>query len=444
MEVHSINIAGGQLGCYNPVDGVIYDSKTSINIETLNINQFHPETELYLELSESCNMNCACAVGVDQMKASGHVPEQMSRQTLEIILRGLFDAQEKLRSQNPEKDSIKIKYAGGEPLFPKNLELIGQAQSILDELGKEHPNIKFRQIILTNGLLLNDKVVELIKKNDIHVSVSLWGLGDDNDKERGMRKGFNSSDRVLNGIKRMVEAGVTFNVNHVVSPSNAHKLALFVEKMWNINSPNFVGKDWNFVDGKKPLAVAIQFLRPQTSEHLQTLLQGGTGAMIDGVNKMFEVAIKLLKDGIYVPGLRKVDYLQPFDGVTGFTCGSGINYVAAGPRGVANCHEGLYGMDPNLSQLENGMNPLELANNTYKDIASIASVSRDYSAIDTSMHLPLALHGGGGCPRVENLSSESGFGITSNTFTKIVYAGIFDKYLEFEATRRIIFNSNKI
>lgn len=444
MEVPSIKIRDGQLGYYNPVDGMIRDSDVSINVETLNINQFHPETELYLELSESCNMNCACAVGVDQMKMSGHIPEQMSPQTLEIILRGLFDAQEKLRLQNPEKDSIKIKYAGGEPLFPKNLELIGQAQSILNELGKEYPEIKFRQIILTNGLLLNDKVVELIKKNDIHVSVSLWGLGDDNDKERGMRKGFNSSERVLNGIKRMVEAGVTFNVNHVVSPSNAHKLASFVEKMWNINSPDFVGKDWNFIDGRKPLAVAIQFLRPQTAEHLQTLLKGGTGAMINGVNKMFDTAIRLMKDGIYIPGLRKVDYLQPFNGVTGFTCGSGINYVAAGPRGVANCHEGLYGMDPNLKELEGGVNPLDLANSMYKSIAGIASVHRDYSEIDSSMHLPLALHGGGGCPRVENLSSDSGFGITSNTFTKKVYAGMFDKYLEFEATRRIIFNENNI
>ncbi len=444
MEVYSIKIGDGQLGYYNPVDGMIRDSDISVNIETLNINQFHPETELYLELSESCNMNCACAVGVDQMKMSGHIPEQMSPQTLEIILRGLFNAQEKLRLQNPEKDSIKIKYAGGEPLFPKNLALIGQAQSILNELRKEYPEIKFRQIILTNGLLLSDKVVDLIKKNDIHVSVSLWGLGDDNDKERGMRKGFNSSDRVLNGIKRMVEAGVTFNINHVVSPSNAHKLASFVEKMWNVNSPDFVGKDWNFVDGKKPLAVAIQFLRPQTAEHLQTLLQGGTDAMINGVNKMFETAIRLMKDGIYIPGLRKVDYLQSFDGVTGFTCGSGINYVAAGPRGVANCHEGLYGMDSNLKELEGGVNPLDLANSMYKSIAGIASVHRDYSEIDPSMHLPLALHGGGGCPRVENLSNESNFGITSNTFTKKVYAGIFDKYLEFEATRRLTFNENNI
>jgi len=431
MSVMLEVVAGGDvLGYYNPLDGVIYQERREIRETELKVYPRFPQTELYLMLTEACNMNCpSCAVGTDRMKSEGEIPEHMTPELLTALLEGTFRAQDRISRTDPTRNQIKIKYAGGEPLFPAGLKLIEHAQGVLTSLKEQYPEINFQQLILTNGLLLNDKVVGFIKKSGMFVSVSLWGLDGENDKARGMREGFGSADIVLKGVQRLVENDISFNINHVVSPENAGNLSSFVERMWNTGSSEFVGNNWNFPEGKRPIPVAIQFLRPQTHEDMQRILDtGGVDSMVTGLKEMFATATELLGNGINVPGLQKLDYLQPFGGVTAFTCGSGINYIAAGPNGVANCHEGLYGMTPNLDRVFAGEDLLDIVNKHHQGrLEELTGIMRNYDGIDPRLHLSLALHGGGGCPRAEGLS---------DIYTKRIYAEILPAHLAFEATRQ--------
>ena len=439
IELIKIGTGGTKLGFYNPLNGSFSAEVVEENTKSLEIIQTFPETELYIELTESCNLKCqGCAVGSERIASKDAL--LMEEDVLRSILAGTFRSVEDLRQKDPSRNKIKIKYAGGEPLLPKAFKLIEKAQEIMSVLGLEYPEIEFRQVILTNGVLINDEIVERIKEWHMSVSVSLWGLGDENDRARGMRHGFDSANKVLNGIGKLTEADIRFNVNHVVSPSNAERLKDFVSSMWDINSESFIGKDWNFPNETKPIPVAIQFLRPQTLSQMEMLEStGGAESMIVGIKEMFDVAIDLTRKGISIPGLQKLDYLQPFDGVTAFTCGSGMNYIAAGPRGISNCHEGLFMMEQNLEKINSGENILNIVNEPYVgNIGDIAGINRDYSNIDPSLQLALALHGGGGCPRVEQLSGGANLGAKSNTFTKGIYAEILPVYLSFEAERRSI------
>ncbi|PIZ46637.1 hypothetical protein COY29_06315 [Candidatus Woesebacteria bacterium CG_4_10_14_0_2_um_filter_39_14] len=439
IELIKIGTDGTKLGFYNPLNGSFSAEVVEENTKSLEIIQTFPETELYIELTESCNLKCqGCAVGSERIASKDAL--LMEEDVLRSILAGTFRSVEDLRQKDPSRNKIKIKYAGGEPLLPKAFKLIEKAQEIMSVLGLEYPEIEFRQVILTNGVLINDEIVERIKEWHMSVSVSLWGLGDENDRARGMRHGFDSANKVLNGIGKLTEADIRFNVNHVVSPSNAERLKDFVSSMWDINSESFIGKDWNFPNETKPIPVAIQFLRPQTLSQMEMLEStGGAESMIVGIKEMFDVAIDLTRKGISIPGLQKLDYLQPFDGVTAFTCGSGMNYIAAGPRGISNCHEGLFMMEQNLEKINSGENILNIVNEPYVgNIGDIAGINRDYSNIDPSLQLALALHGGGGCPRVEQLSGGANLGAKSNTFTKGIYAEILPVYLSFEAERRSI------
>jgi len=439
IELIKIGTNDTKLGFYNPLDGFFSAEAVEENTRSLEIIQTFPETELYIELTESCNLKCqGCAVGSERIASKDAL--LMEEDVLKSILEGTFRSVEDLRQKDPSRNKIKIKYAGGEPLLPKAFKLIEKSQKMISILSTEYPEIEFRQVILTNGVLINDEIIEKIKKWNMSVSVSLWGLGGENDKARGMRHGFDSASKVLNGIRKLTEADIRFNVNHVVSPANADKLKDFVSSMWDINSESFIGKDWNFPNETKPIPVAIQFLRPQTLSQMEMLENtGGAESMIVGIKEMFDVAIGLTRKGISIPGLQKLDYLQPFDGVTAFTCGSGINYIAAGPRGISNCHEGLYMMERNLEMINSGENLLNIVNEPYVgNISDIAGINRDYSNIDPSLQLALALHGGGGCPRVEQLSGGANLGAKSNTFTKRIYAEILPVYLSFEAERRSI------
>jgi sulfatase maturation enzyme AslB (radical SAM superfamily) len=439
IEITQIGNQENRLGFYNPLNGSFSMEQVMDQPKSLEIIQTFPETELYIELTESCNLKCqGCAVGSERIASKDAL--LMEEDVLWSVLEGTFRSVEEIRQSDPSRNKIKIKYAGGEPLLPKAFKLVEGAQEMISTLQGKYPEIEFRQVVLTNGVLINDEIVKKLKEWDMSVSVSLWGLGDENDKARGMRQGFDSASKVLNGIKKLTEADIRFNVNHVVSPANADKLKDFVSSMWDITSESFIGKDWSFPNRKRPIPVAIQFLRPQTLSQMEMLEDtGGAERMIKGIREMFDVAVSLTRKGINIPGLKKLDYLQPFDGVTAFTCGSGINYVAAGPKGIANCHEGLYMMDPNLHELNSGQNLLNIVNAPYaNNIGDIAGISRDYSNIDPSLQLALALHGGGGCPRVEQLSGGANLGTKSNLFTKRIYAEILPTFLAFEAERRIL------
>lgn len=393
---------------------------------------FTDEAEMYMETTEACNFGCpGCATGADRYE-SGQA-KTLTPETLEMLLdRSAHDIAEKGIKK------LRVKWAGGEALMPLSRKLIGEGQRVINRLKEEIPELEITQVILTNGSHLSEEVVSQLKEWDIHVAVSLWGIGEANDIARGVRREKDKFPHIAEGIKRLHDAGVTYNLHHVVTPDNAAQFADFVRAVWDPKSDTFIGRDWEWPNGKKqPIPLGLAFFRPQTPEQLTALNKDGYKKMIDGLRKGFEVMRELIKDGVSIHPLDKIDYLQLF-GVIPTPCGTGFNYFAAGPRGVASCHEALFSMAGNMEAIrENQLNVLDLANSEYAgQQANLIGANLEFTNVDATIRTILQLHGGSGCPRTTKVEHDGHLGYAAST-AEALYAPIIQELLSLETLRRL-------
>lgn len=387
--------------------------------------------ELYIETTEACNFGCAgCAVGVDRYEAG--LARTMDETLLDQLLeRTVVSGQEK------SMNNLHIKWAGGEPLMPRPFRLLQHGQEKIRALRELHPSIDITQVIISNGAYLTEETVTQIKAMDENmlVSVSLWGLGETQDTLRGARRERDKFPNIVSGIQRLHEAGITYNIHHVVTPENAEEFGNFIRSAWDTQSASFLAKGWNWPEGKQPLPLTISFFRPQTPEQLAMLNGGGYAAMVNGLRGGFAVIHELINRGLDIPAIDRIDYLQLFR-VIPTVCGSGFNYLAAGPRGIAPCHEDLFLMQPNTDKL-GSTNVIDLANQTYiKERDQLIGINIANPRVDDTTAQILALHGGTGCPRTARVENGGLLG-TAPSIAPELYAPIIPELLSLEAMRRM-------
>ncbi len=109
-----------------------------------------------------------------------------------------------------------VLFSGGEPLMRQDLfELIGYAT------GKG-----LRAVISTNGTLITPEVAKQIKENNVsYVGISLDGIGEINDRFRGVEGAF---DRTVKGIKNCQNEGIRVGLRLTLTKRNVQDLeALF-------------------------------------------------------------------------------------------------------------------------------------------------------------------------------------------------------------------------
>ncbi|MHC4737157.1 MAG: radical SAM protein, partial [Planctomycetota bacterium] len=105
-----------------------------------------------------------------------------------------------------------VLFSGGEPLMrPDLFELIEYAR------GQE-----MRTVISTNGTLITAEKAKQLKLYGVsYVGISLDGIGEINDKFRGVSGAF---DRAVSGIKNCQDAGVRIGLRLTLTKKNVHDL----------------------------------------------------------------------------------------------------------------------------------------------------------------------------------------------------------------------------
>lgn len=422
------NLNASETANYLKKNYIIEDSlEFDVSLET----NYSNNVELYFELTEHCNFSCpGCAAGMDR-----YIPG--SAKTLDPIL--IQKILHKVVKSCVEKEvkSITLKWAGGEPMLPGSFKLILDSQDYINKLVKSN-NVEVEQVILTNGSFLTYENVSLLKSiNNIHVSVSLWGIGKVNDKERKPKGKLGSFESIVNGLKLLHENSISYNVNHVVTPSNCSDFAFFIESLWDTNSENFIGKNWIYTDGvKQPLPVGINFFRPQTLQQLEHIKDNGDyEKVVTGLRKGFSKIPNMINRGIPIQSMFDIDYLS-FSMVRPSTCGSGFNYIAVGPNGFTNCHENLYGLESNLeSVLNSNENIIEYVNKPLKKHhEKLFAVNQDFKDMPEDLKLLLSFHGGAGCPKT-SFAENGKFGHVMSTAYEL-YAPIVKELLYLEYLRQ--------
>lgn len=134
----------------------------------------------------------------------------------------------------PEFDLV---WHAGEPLtLPP--EYYDEAIDII-EAAKPH-GVTVRYGIQTNGTLIDDDWIDLFRRRNITVGVSLDGPRDLHDANRKLRSGAGSFDRTMAGIRRLKARGHPFHVIGVVTAATLPRAADLVAFYWRLR-PTAIG-----------------------------------------------------------------------------------------------------------------------------------------------------------------------------------------------------------
>jgi radical SAM protein with 4Fe4S-binding SPASM domain len=154
-------------------------------------------------ITRACNLKCVhCYNDSGASKAD----DELSTQEAKVVLDNLV-----------QFGVPSVLFSGGEPLMrPDLFELIGYAV----ERG-------LRAVISTNGTLITADMARKIKQHGVsYVGISLDGIGDINDKFRGVSGAF---DRAVAGIKNCQSAGVRIGLRLTLTQKNVQDLESLFE-----------------------------------------------------------------------------------------------------------------------------------------------------------------------------------------------------------------------
>jgi uncharacterized protein len=136
-------------------------------------------------------------------------------------------------------------YYGGEPLL--NKPVIEYAARRIRELQKEgkYGRIKPVMMIITNGSLIDDELIRIVKTYDIRIAVSLDGVGKAHDANRAFPGGGSTFKAVLAGIRRLEKAGIDYDIPYTVGPNNIDAVAKDV--LWMVRHLKTKGIAFNIM-----------------------------------------------------------------------------------------------------------------------------------------------------------------------------------------------------
>lgn len=174
---------------------------------------------LTINVTQICNLKCTyCAAGGDGTygAAQTKISVEKTLPQLQFFL-----------SKVPAGESFHISFLGGEPLlYPEGIQAI--AHYVRNEASAR--NITARFSIVTNGTLINEKTLSVLKDIKADITVSLDGPAAINDQVRPMKNGQGSTLEVLRGLSTLAAAKQeigSLSLHGVFSRSNLHALEAY-------------------------------------------------------------------------------------------------------------------------------------------------------------------------------------------------------------------------
>lgn len=149
---------------------------------------------LCLHIAHTCNLNCEYCFA-SQGKYHGEravMSFEVGKQALDFLI-----------ANSGTRRNLEVDFFGGEPLM--NFEVVKQLVAYARSIEKEH-NKNFRFTLTTNGLLIDDDVIEFANKEMSNVVLSLDGRKEIHDRYRVDYAGNGSWERIVPKFRKLVEA----------------------------------------------------------------------------------------------------------------------------------------------------------------------------------------------------------------------------------------------
>ena len=256
----------------------------------------------WLHVTNACNLDCPyCYV----RKSSESMDVSIGMQAIETI----FQA-----AQQRQMPRIKLKYAGGEASL--QMPLIRQLHEHALALSRA-TSIDLQAVLLTNGVHLSLPSIDWLAKTGMKIMVSLDGIGAVQDRQRPLKGGGKSFERVEQTIAHLLQNGITPHISITVTAASASQVAEVV--------------DWVL---KRSLTFQLNFYRQTSLNSSPEDWAIEENAIISGLQSAYRVIEQSLPDYPIFGGLLDKVQAQAHT----HTCGVNQNYLVFTHRGqVSQC-----------------------------------------------------------------------------------------------------------
>lgn len=149
---------------------------------------------LCLHIAHTCNLNCAYCFA-SQGKYNGErdvMSFEVGKRALDFLI-----------ENSGSRHNLEVDFFGGEPLM--NFQVVKDLVAYARSVEKEH-NKNFRFTLTTNGILVDDDVIEFANKECSNVVLSLDGRKEIHDRYRVDYAGNGSWDKIVPKFQKFVEA----------------------------------------------------------------------------------------------------------------------------------------------------------------------------------------------------------------------------------------------
>ena len=269
---------------------------------------------LCLHIAHTCNLNCEYCFA-----SQGKYHGERAVMSFEVGKRAL----DFLVENSGTRHNLEVDFFGGEPLmnFDVVKELVAYARSIEKEKGKN-----FRFTLTTNGLLIDDDVIDFANRECANVVLSLDGRKEVHDRYRVDYAGNGSFDRIVPKFQKLVEA--RGHKNYYMRGTFTHENPDFLEDIKEM-------LDLGFSElSMEPVVTAPGDKSELTEEDLPIVLEQ--------YEKLAELMLERDKEG------KPFTFYHYMIDLTGGPCiykrisgcGSGTEYMAVTPWGdLYPCHQ---------------------------------------------------------------------------------------------------------
>jgi uncharacterized protein len=188
--------------------------------------------ELTFILTEECNLRCTYCYQKNYPRTV--MPVQVALSAIDSAIRS-------------GARRLELTFFGGEPLLQREhlFEILRRAREVERERG-----VPITAKVATNGLALDDRVVEEAARLGLFISLSHDGVREAMDTGRVTPEGGSAFDRVEAALERLVAARMPFGVYAVTTPGNARHLARGRRHLWDAGARLLISAidytaDWN-------------------------------------------------------------------------------------------------------------------------------------------------------------------------------------------------------
>lgn len=203
---------------YNPaeVNEALEVLKNEGVLTTNESNHYHdlsPTYALTLNLTQDCNLRCKYCYVDKTCNAASYMSEKVAKEAIDFLL---------------EQEDLKgfgISFYGGEPLL--NYDVMKSTMDYASKKAIEHglPEVDYH--LTTNGTLLTNEIITVIKDYSINVMVSMDGPASIHDSMRVTTAGKGTHTLVSRGLKKLIDTSGKhrISVSGVITNQNRLKTA---------------------------------------------------------------------------------------------------------------------------------------------------------------------------------------------------------------------------